>query len=104
MADYFSDRENGPRARTEQVISPTVWAGLAGTVNPSGYQSKFRGAEHGLTEAAYNQGLLDQCVVHDIRVVGIADHWSVAGRFLTLQVQATEKQDKNPNYCLYMTL
>jgi hypothetical protein len=24
MADYFSDRENGPRARTEQVISPTV--------------------------------------------------------------------------------
>lgn len=32
MANYFSDRENGPRARTEQVISPTVWAGLAGTV------------------------------------------------------------------------
>lgn len=30
--DYFSDRENGPRARTEQVISPTVWAGLVGTV------------------------------------------------------------------------
>jgi hypothetical protein len=26
--DYFSDRENGPRARTEQVISPAVWAGL----------------------------------------------------------------------------
>jgi hypothetical protein len=46
-------------------------------VNPSGYQSKFRGAEHGLTEAAYNQGLLDQCVAHDIRVVGIADHGSV---------------------------
>jgi hypothetical protein len=22
MTDYFSDRENGPRARTEQVISP----------------------------------------------------------------------------------
>ena len=32
MVDYFSDRENGPRARTEQVISPTVWAGLVGTV------------------------------------------------------------------------
>ncbi|MEA3168713.1 MAG: hypothetical protein QOI97_1661 [Pseudomonas sp.] len=32
MSDYFSDRENGPRARTEQVISPTVWAGLAATV------------------------------------------------------------------------
>ena len=28
MPDYFSDRENGPRARTEQVISPTVWAGV----------------------------------------------------------------------------
>lgn len=32
MNDYFSDRENGPRTRTEQVISPVVWAGLATTV------------------------------------------------------------------------
>lgn len=33
MSDYFSDRQNGPRARTEQVISPTVWAGLVATVH-----------------------------------------------------------------------
>lgn len=32
MSDYFSDRETGPRARTEQVISPVVWAGLVATV------------------------------------------------------------------------
>jgi hypothetical protein len=32
MSDYFSDRENGARARTDQVISPVVWAGLVGTV------------------------------------------------------------------------
>jgi|GEM_PF-4861011 len=32
MVDYFSDRENDPRVRTEQVISPPVWAGLVGTV------------------------------------------------------------------------
>lgn len=32
MSDYFSDRQNGPRARIEQVISPTVWAGLVATV------------------------------------------------------------------------
>lgn len=32
MSDYFSDRQNGPRARTGQVISPTVWAGLVATV------------------------------------------------------------------------
>lgn len=32
MNDYFSDRENGPRARTELVISPAVWAGLVATV------------------------------------------------------------------------
>jgi len=32
IVDYFSDRENGPRALREQVISPTVWAGLVGTV------------------------------------------------------------------------
>ncbi len=29
---YFSDRENGPRARTEQTIGPTVWAALVGAV------------------------------------------------------------------------
>jgi AbiJ N-terminal domain 4 len=32
MSDYFSDRENGPRARTELVISPTVWSGIVATV------------------------------------------------------------------------
>jgi hypothetical protein len=32
MPDYFSDRENGPRARIEQVISPTVWAGVVASV------------------------------------------------------------------------
>lgn len=32
MNHYFSDRENGPRARTEQIISPEVWAGLVATV------------------------------------------------------------------------
>lgn len=32
MSDYFSDRENGPRARIELVISPAVWAGLVATV------------------------------------------------------------------------
>lgn len=28
MGDNFSDRENGPRPRTHQEISPVVWAGL----------------------------------------------------------------------------
>ena len=32
MSDYFSDRQNGPRARNEQVVSPAVWAGLVATV------------------------------------------------------------------------
>lgn len=29
---YFSDRENGPRARTEQTIGPTVWAAIVAAV------------------------------------------------------------------------
>jgi hypothetical protein len=29
---YFSDRENGPRPRTEQTIGPTVWAAIVGAV------------------------------------------------------------------------
>ncbi len=32
MNEYFSDRENSPRARTDQMISPVVWKGLVGTV------------------------------------------------------------------------
>lgn len=28
MIDYFSDRENGPVARTEKVITPVVWAAI----------------------------------------------------------------------------
>ena len=32
MSDYFSDREDGPGARTEPEITPTVWAAVAATV------------------------------------------------------------------------
>lgn len=32
MGDYFSDRENGLRERIDQVISPTVWAGVVAMV------------------------------------------------------------------------
>lgn len=45
MSDYFSDRENGPRARTEQVISPLVWAGVValvqGLINGSAFGLRF---------------------------------------------------------------
>jgi len=46
-------------------------------VNPSGYQSQYRGAEHGLDDAAYNQQLLAHCLEQDIKVIGIADHGNV---------------------------
>jgi hypothetical protein len=29
---YFSDREQGPRPRTEETISPVAWGGIAATV------------------------------------------------------------------------
>lgn len=32
MTTYFSDREQGPRPRTEEVVSPAVWAGIVGLV------------------------------------------------------------------------
>ena len=32
MSNYFSDRELGPRARTEPVIGPVAWAGIAALV------------------------------------------------------------------------
>lgn len=32
MSEYFSDREVGPRARTESEITPNVWAGIVALV------------------------------------------------------------------------
>lgn len=46
-------------------------------VNPVGYNGAYRGAEHGLSEAEYNQALLAKCLALDIKVVGLADHGSV---------------------------
>ena len=31
--EYFSDRENGPRPRTEQNIKPPVWGGIVAIIN-----------------------------------------------------------------------
>lgn len=46
-------------------------------VNPVGYNGAYRGNEHGLSEADYNQALLAKCQQLDIKVVGLADHGSV---------------------------
>ncbi len=46
-------------------------------VNPVGYNSTYRGREHGMSEADYNQALLEQCLALDIKVIGLADHGSV---------------------------
>jgi hypothetical protein len=32
MHEYFSDRENGPKARIEENISPEVWKSIAGLI------------------------------------------------------------------------
>lgn len=47
-------------------------------VNPVGYNSIYRGADHGLDEEGYNQALLQKCIELGIAVVGLADHGSVA--------------------------
>lgn len=47
-------------------------------VNPVGYNQAYRGREHGMSEEQYNQALLDQCLALGIKVVGLADHGSVA--------------------------
>ena len=46
-------------------------------VNPSGYQSRYRGGDHGLDEAGYNRQLLDQCLALGIKILGVADHGNV---------------------------
>jgi len=46
-------------------------------VNPSGYNEKYRAADHGLSEEEYNQKLLKVCKEENIKVLGIADHGNV---------------------------
>ena len=46
-------------------------------VNPVGYNSAYRGSEHCMSEAVYNQELLAKCLELEIKVVGLADHGSV---------------------------
>jgi hypothetical protein len=41
VSDYFSDRENGPRARTVQEIDPVTWAGLAALITGRVSQGAF---------------------------------------------------------------
>ena len=55
-------------------------------VNPVGYNGNYRGADHGLNESEYNQALLQKCLNLDIRVVGLADHGSVASVDVLRQV------------------
>jgi ABC-type lipoprotein export system ATPase subunit len=47
-------------------------------VNPVGYNGTYRGGDHGLDESSYNQALLKNCLELNIKVVGLADHGSVA--------------------------
>lgn len=45
-------------------------------VNPAGY-IKYRGTEHDMSEAEYNQQLLNAALENDIKIVGLADHGNV---------------------------
>lgn len=61
MNDYFSDRQNGPRARIEQVISPPVWAGLVATV-----QALINGGAFGMRFPERCQDGQDTCGGDDV--------------------------------------
>ncbi|WP_372168530.1 TrlF family AAA-like ATPase [Xanthomonas axonopodis] len=62
---------------TEQFTHARFWR-CALQVNPVGYISTYRGADHGLDEDGYNQALRQKCVDMGIKVVGLADHGRVA--------------------------
>ena len=61
---------------THQPTFARFWR-CALQVNPYSYNNTYRGGNHGLSEADYNQALLAKCLEHDIKVVGLADHGNV---------------------------
>lgn len=66
----------------EQYTYARFWR-CALQVNPVGYNSSYRGVDHGLDECSYNQALLQKCLELDIKVVGLADHGNVASVDMT---------------------
>ncbi len=47
-------------------------------VNPHAYSANYRGKGHGMDASTYAAALRDACRTESIRVVGLADHGSVA--------------------------
>ncbi|HBC00737.1 MAG TPA: ATPase [Pseudomonas sp.] len=62
---------------SDQYTHARFWR-CALQVNPVGYNQAYRGREHSLSEEQYNQAVLDKCLELGIKVVGLADHGSVA--------------------------
>ncbi|HGM5498679.1 TrlF family AAA-like ATPase [Stenotrophomonas geniculata] len=62
---------------TEHFTYAQFWR-CALQVNPVGYNGTYRGGDHGLDEGSYNQALLQKCLELGIKVIGLADHGSVA--------------------------
>lgn len=46
-------------------------------VNPYTYSSDYRGDKDPVAEGEYNEAILQQCLEHEIKVVGLADHGNV---------------------------
>lgn len=71
MNDYFSNRENGPIARTEQTVSPTVWGGIVSLVqsflgnSAFGYRFPER-CQDGQVICAANEEALAQAIQAEI--------------------------------------
>lgn len=63
------------RDKPETYTKAEFWK-CALQVNPFSY-IKYRGTDHGLTEAEYNRKLLDIALENDIKVIGMADHGCV---------------------------
>ncbi|HFE37985.1 MAG TPA: DNA repair protein, partial [Gammaproteobacteria bacterium] len=66
-----------PKIQAVKYTKARFWK-CALQVNPAGYV-KYRGQEPSLTEADYNQQLLDACIESGISVIGMADHGNVDG-------------------------
>lgn len=63
---------------TEQHYTHARFWKCALQVNLHDYSGNYRGQDHGMDAKAYAEALRDVCLEEDIRIVGLADHASVA--------------------------
>jgi hypothetical protein len=90
MDEYFSDRERGPKARTEEIISPALWGGIVSVVDSL--------VARGALGAKYPENCPDGqgTIGTDTRGLGLALRAEIPGLQWPLETETGDRWNRTP--------